>query len=183
MRVAIVKSEGYLDGRISRILEMNGIKGDAINKVTRHTISEYDAVIFTYQSNIPNINKVLEQITLEKRIHVLYITNTPSIGQFYNLFEDIFFDFVMEQDLDVILPMVLHHSNKYLKTITSISNKMDLIKDELELLKNTSRAKRILMNKGFSEDESHRYIIDKAMDMRVPKKKIVNLIIENKIDI
>lgn len=183
MRVAIIKGNGYLDGRISRILANNNINGDVITRVTRSTINEYNALIFTHQNQIPNLPKVLEQIVLEKRVQVLYITNTLSIGQFYNLFDDIFFNYIKEENIDFMIPRILEISRKYLSKITKLEEDSNRLKEDLSLYKNTSKAKRILIKKGLSEDESHRFIIDMAMTKRLSKKDIVNLIIENKIDI
>ena len=183
MRVAIIKSNGYLDNRISRILANNNIKGDVVTKVTRSTITGYDALIFSYQCQIPNMPKVLEQIVLEKRVQVLYITNTLSIGHFYNLFDDVFFNYIKEEQIDYMITRILELTRKYLRKIKLLNEKNKDLNDELKLLKNTNKAKRVLMNKGLSEGESHRFIIDKAMSMRIPKSEIVNLIIENKIDI
>ena len=183
MRVAILKGSGYLDGRISRVLANNNINGDVVDKVTRSTFNEYDAIVFTYQNQIPNLPKVLEQIVLERRIQVLYLANTLSIGQFYNLFDDLFFNYIKEENIDFLIPRILDISTKYLRRIIYLEEESKKAKEDLTLLKNTNNAKRILINKGLSEDESHRFIIDKAMSMRKSKKAIVNLIIENKIDI
>lgn len=183
MRVVIISGKGNLSSRISRLLANYDIKGDVTDKFTRHMMNQYDAVIFTYQNNVPNIPKVLERIVLERNIQVVYITNTPSIGQFYNLFDDPYFNYIQEHKIDLVLTTILRHTNKYLKQISILENKNTDLKDELLLIKNTNKAKRILMNKGLSEDESHRFIIDKAMENRTSKKRIVNLIIKNKIDI
>ena len=183
MRVAIIKGNGYLDGRISRILANNNIKGDAITKVVRSSFNEYDALIFTYQNNIPNLPKVLEQIVLEKRVQVLYITNTLSIGHFYNLYDDLYFHYVKEENMDILIPRLLETSKKYIGNIHQLQEENRRLNDELELIKNTNKAKRILINKGLSEADAHRFIIDQSMSKRLSKKKIVNLIIENKIDI
>lgn len=183
MRVAIVKSEGYIDKRILRTLANEGINGDIITKFTRASFHNYDSVIFTYQNNIPNMPKVLEQIVLEKKIHVIYITNTVSIGQFYNLADDIYFNFIEEHKMDMVLSTLLKNTKKYLINIWYLEKENKQYKDELHLQKLTSKAKRILMSKGLSEADSHRYIISKAMDMRISKIKLVNLIIEEKIDI
>lgn len=183
MRVAIVKSNGYLDGRISRILANSNINGDIVNKVVRSTLNEYDALIFSYQNRIPNIPKVLEQICLEKRIQVVYITNTLSIGQFYNLFEDLYFHYIQEVNIDYLLPRMMETSSKYLRKIRNLEEENKRVKEELLLIKNTNKAKRILMKKGLSEDDAHKFIIDKSMTMRMTKKRLVSLIIENKIDI
>ena len=183
MRVAIVKSDGYLDGRLSRILANNDIKGDIISKVVRSTLNQYDALIFSHQNNIPNISKVMEQSVLEKRIQVVYITNTLSIGYFYNLFEDLHFHYIKEEEIDFVVPRLLETSLKYLNKIKILEDENIKVQEQLLLIKNTNKAKRILMNKGLNEADAHRFIIDKAMSMRVSKRKLVNLIIENKIDI
>ena len=183
MRVAIVKSNGYLDNRISRVLADNGINGDIIIKFTRSTLTDYDSAIFTHQNNIPNMPKLLERIVLEKKIHVVYITNTPSIGQFYNLFDDIYFNYVQEHKIDLVLGTILKHTKKYMKSIHILEKDNYKLREDIVLLKQTNKAKRILMDKGLSEADSHKFIVNKAMDMRVGKKRVVNLIIEEKIDI
>lgn len=183
MRVAIVKSDGHMSSRISRILADNGINGDIITKFTRQTILNYDSVIFTYQNNVPNMPKLLERIVLEKKIHVIYVTNTLSIGQFYNLFEDIYFNYIQEHKLEVVLSTIIRHTKKYLKSITRLQDDNERLKDEILLMKLTNKAKNLLMKKGLSEADAHKFIVQKSMDMRASKKKVVNLIIEEKIDI
>ena len=64
MRVAIVKSDGYLDSRISRILANNSIDGDIITKVVRSTFNEYDAIIFTYQ-NKKNMEAIRQTVKVK----------------------------------------------------------------------------------------------------------------------
>ena len=135
MRVAIVKSDGYLDSRISRILANNSIDGDIITKVVRSTFNEYDAIIFTYQNNVPNLPKVIEQIVLEKRVQVLYITNTLSVGQFYNLFEDLFFDYIKEENIDSLIPRLLQSSRKFIKRIQLLETDNRDLTEELLLIK------------------------------------------------
>lgn len=183
MRVAIVKSNGYIDNRISRVLGNEGINGDIIVKFTRNTANEYDSVIFTYQNNVPNMPKLLERIVLENNIHVVYITNTPSIGQFYNLFEDLHFNHINEQNLDLILCTMLRHTKKYLKIVHNQNEDIQRLKDDVKLLKLINKAKRVLMNKGLNEADSHKFIISKSMEMRVSKLTLANLIIEEKIDL
>ncbi len=183
MRAAIVKSGGYLDNIITRILHNNGINGDFITKVSRNTFVDYNVVIFTYQNNIPNISKVIEQITLEKKVQVIYISNTMNIGKFYNLGNEIFFSFIEERLIDVVLPNTIRMSGKFIKEVSTLTYELNIVQDELELIKTTNKAKRILIRKGLSEDESHKFIVNKAMELRIPKLKLANLIIENKIDI
>ena len=183
MRAAIVKSEGYLDSIITRILHNNGIKGDFITKANRSTFLQYDVIVFTYQNKIPNISKVIEQISLEKKIQVIYISSTMSTGAFYNLLDDLYFNFIEEKNIEVALPSIVKISAKFIKEITLLKEELVTTLSELDLIKRTAKAKRLLIKKGLSEDESHKFIINKAMEMRITKTKLVNLIIENRIDI
>ena len=183
MKAIIISSNGYLDKRIERVLSHNDIKGDITNRLSRSMLNVYDCVIFSHKNEIPNLPKVIEQIVLERKILVLFISNTPSIGQFYTVVNNLFFHIVKESTLDVELPVIIQSSVKYLKKINILEQDNTRIKDKLELVNLTNKAKRCLINKGLSEEESHQFIQRKSMDMRISKKKLVNLIIENKIDI
>ena len=183
MRALIVKSGGYLDKRLERLLYNNDIKGDIDTKLSRDMINVYDCVIFTYQNDIPNLPKVIEQIVLEKKILVLYINNTSSMGYFYNVIDDIYFNAINEIYIDVELPYIIKSASKYLHAISILKTENARNKDELTTLKLINKAKRILISKGLTEAESHQFIQRKSMDMRLSKKEFVNLIIENKIDI
>lgn len=183
MRAAIVKSGGYLDNVITRILQNNGINGDSITKVNRNTFVEYDVIIFTYQNGIPNISKVIEQIVLEKKIQVIYISSTMNIGSFYNLTNDLYFSFIEERTIEMVLPNTIQLCSKFSKEVTILKSELNIALTELDLIKRTGKAKRLLIKKGLSEDESHKFIINKAMELRITKSNLVNLIIENRIDI
>ena len=183
MRALIVKSGGYLDKRIERILFNNDIKGDIIAKLSRSTINVYDCVIFTHQYDIPNLPKVIEQIVLEKKILVLYVNNRSSMGYFYNVIEDTYFNVINETYIDIELPYIIKTVPKYLNQITKINTENDKLKNEIDTIKLINKAKRYLMKKGLDEAASHQFIQRKSMDMRLSKKEFANLIIENKIDI
>ena len=183
MRTIIISSGGYLDKRIERVLLNNNIKGDITSRLTRTMINVYDCVIFTYQNNIPNLPKVIERIVLDKKLLVIYVNNTSSIGYYYNLINDLYFAMVTEVTLDIELPAVINANLKYVKKINKLELTVLELEEQLRLVKLTNKAKRVLIEKGLSEEESHKFILQKAMSMRVSKLKLVNLIIENKIDI
>ena len=183
MRAAIIKSEGYLDSVIERVLRNNGIKGDSIQKINKDTLLEYNAIIFHEQNNIPNISKVIDQIILKKTVQVIFVGKTMNIGRFYNVINDMYFTYIEEHKIEVALPSVIHLSGKYIKEINVLKTELEKVEEEILLMKLTNKAKRILIHKGLSEEESHNFIVQKSMEMRVPKKTFVNLIIQNKIDI
>ena len=182
MRAVIINSRGYLDKRIERTLHQNNINGDIKDKLTRNMFNQYDCVIFSHQNDIPNLPKVIERIVLEKKVIVILVNNTLSIGHYYNINDDLFFAMVNEASMEVELPFVIKNNMKFIKKIKVLEReKTDLI-EEVQNIKNTNKAKRILINKGFTEAESHKFIQQKAMSLRISKSKLVNLIIENKID-
>ena len=183
MRVAVIKSNGYIDTKLERLLGLNKIKGDFISKFTRKSLNKYDTVIFTYKNNIPNLPKVLESIVLEKEVFVIYVNNTLSTGEFYNFMSDLYFSIVNEQNIEVELLSILNTSLKYIKEINGLKAQNILLKDELGTMKLVNKAKTILISKGLSEADSHKFIQRKAMSLRLSKKQTANLIIENKIDI
>jgi len=183
MRVAIIKSNGYIDTKIERLLKFNKIKGDFISKFTRNSLKMYDIVIFTYKNNIPNLSKVLESIVLEQKIFVIYVNNTLSTGEFYNLLNNLYFSVINEQNLEIEFSSIINNSLKYIQEINYYKRDNDSLKNQLETIKLVNKAKTILMTKGFSEADSHKFIQRSAMDLRLSKKQTANLIIDNKIDI
>ncbi len=171
-----------MDTKIGRILKNNEINGDFIEKFTRDSINMYDTIIFTYKNSIPNLSKVIEQIVLEKKILVIFINNKLSVGQFYNVLNDLYFSMVNEQTLDIELPLLLRNNEKYLKEINFLNNEVNVLKERLETTNLINNAKRVLSKKGYSEADSHQFIQKKAMDLRLSKKMTAALIIKNKID-
>lgn len=182
MRVAVIKNSGNINTKIERVLLNNKINGDFIDKFTRNSLNVYDTVIFTYKNDIPNLPKVIEQIVLEKKCNVIFISNNLSVGQYYNILNDLYFNIVNEQMLDIELPIVIKNSKKYLDEINKLSIEVNTLKERLDTLNLINKAKRILLDKGFNEAESHQFIQKQSMDLRLSKKMTAQRIIENKID-
>ncbi len=183
MRVAVIKSNGYIDTKIERLLTLNKINGDFITKFTRNSLKLYDIVIFSYKNNIPNLPKVLESIVLEQKIFVIYVNSTLSTGEFYNLLNNLYFSMINVQNMEIEFLSVLTNSLKYIREINAYKLKNEQLNNELNTIKLVNKAKNILISKGLSEADSHKFIQRKAMDLRLSKKQTANLIIENKIDI
>ncbi len=183
MRVAVIKSNEYIDKKINKILIFNEIKGDFITKFTINSLNKYDVVIFTYKNNIPNLPKVLESIVLEQKIFVLYINNIVAIGEFYNILDNLYFSIIDENNIETEVLSILNNSLKYIVEMNKYKIENEQLKDQLKSIKLVNKAKSILMIKGFSEVKAHKYIQKKAMDLRLSKLETANLIIENKIDI
>lgn len=182
MKVAILRSGGVNDKKVERILGFNKINGDFIDKITRNTLMNYDFLVISPTKHINNLPKVIEQIVLEDIINVVFVSNTLNIGQYYNVMNSIRFNFVSNLNMESELIFTLSNTHKYINIIKNLELENNKLKDQVLLIKLTNKAKRVLMTKGFSEEESHHFIQKKAMDMRISKKKLVNLIIQNRID-
>lgn len=182
MRVAVIKNSGNMDTRIDRVLLNNKINGDFISKFTRNSINMYDMIIFTDQNKIPNLSKVIEQIVLEQKIKVVFINNKLSVGQYYNVLNNLYFSIINDQTLDIELPIMLENFKKYIKEIERLNYEVNNLKDTLNTVNLINNAKRVLSKKGYSEANSHQFIQRKSMDLRLSKKLTAELIVKNKID-
>ncbi|MFK5883844.1 MAG: ANTAR domain-containing protein [Candidatus Izemoplasma sp.] len=183
MKVAVIKSNTFLDDKVKRIFELGNIKVDIIDKVTQKSLNEYQTIIFSNKNKINNIHIVMENIVVAKRVLVVYINNTPNIGQFHNLLNSELFINIEERKIDTSLLDIIKISNKYLLVIESFKEELDKLKQELIDDKIINRAKFVLISKGLTEANSHKLIQKTAMNFRVSKSEAANLIIKNKIDI
>ena len=183
MRVAVIKSNGHIDEKIKRILNFNKINGDFISNFNRNSLKIYDTVIFSYKNNIPNLPKVLESIVLEQKIFVIFVNNTVSTGEFYNILNNLYFSVINDQNFEIEFLSVLNNSLKYIRKINIYRIENEQLKTRIEMYTMINKAKHMLISKGFSEAESHKFIQRTAMDLRLSKFQAASLIIENKIDI
>ena len=122
------------------------------------------------------------KIVLEKKILVIYINNKLSVGQFYNVLNNLYFSIVNDQTLDIELPCILQNTERQIKEINHLNNEIVALKEQLNTINLINNAKRILSNKGYSEADSHQFIQKKSMDLRLSKKLTAELIVKNKID-
>lgn len=183
MRVAIVQDNGVIIKRVIRTLLNLDIKGDVITKVNQVVLDNYDFIVFTQDNAAPNLAKRIERIVLQKKLIVLFISRNINVGQFYSFLNDSYFHVIGEQTLESELGTTINLAPKFIRIIRSLQVDNDKLKQQIKTLKLTNQAKNILMSKGLSEAKSHTFIQKKAMDLRLSKEQLVNLIIKNKIDI
>ncbi len=183
MRIAILQGNGHLDRQIERLLIQHGIKGDFVKTLQRSSLKQCDCLILSHRNDVANLPIVIEQLILDLKISIIFVSGTTSIGQLYNVYNDVYFNLINEVTMEVELPVTIKLLEKYMKKMRSLQTAKDNVEEQLSMLIDTNKAKRILINKGLSEEESHQFIQKRAMDLRISKRRLVNLIIENKIDI
>lgn len=183
MKVAVIKSNTFLDEKLKRVFELNNIKVDIVEKFNIQSTKSYQVVLFSSKNKINKINLVMESIVNTKSCLVVYINNTVNIGRFHNLLTSSFFLNVEELKIDTILYEMVIKSSSYLREIQYLNYEIEVLNDKLKEEKNINKAKYLLIDKGFSEADSHKLIQKTAMNYRLSKSEAASLIIKNKIDI
>lgn len=183
MRLGIYETKGPIYDQVISYLKRNNIGVIPVKQVTSHTLTLYEAIIFTEDVAIPNITKVIEQIILEEHSAVIYVHGGQWMNHLYNMMNNPFFIEVNYKQIELLFYQKVDISLKYIQLIKRKNREIRLLSDNYKDLKNEIKAKRILMSRGLSEDESHKLIQTKAMKLRKQKKDIVNLIIRNRIDL
>lgn len=183
MRLGIYETKGVIYDQVTSYLKRNNIGVNPIRRVTAHTLTLYEAIIFTEDNNVPNLTKVIEQVILEQHAAVIYVHTGQWMSHLYNMMHNPFFIEINHKQLDLMFNPKINLSLKYIQLIKVKNKELEKITSDYNDLKNELKAKRLLIKKGLDEEESHRFIQDKAMQLRKPKKDIVNLIIRNKIDL
>jgi hypothetical protein len=183
MRLAIYQTTGQMYDQVVNYAKRHNISIQSIKSVTAHTLKRYDGIIFTSEGNVPNLSKVLEQLVLREATLVIYVHSGKGVHAFYNIEKDPYFIDVIHHQLDIMFSQKVKLAIKYIKLINRYKQDLQDTVCLYHQLKEELKAKRILMKKGLSETEAHRFIQSKAMQLRKQKNDIVNLIIENKIDL
>ncbi len=183
MKICIFNGHTNLTNNLLRILMENGVKTDIFKKVKFSVIENYDAVIFVEHSKIDKMYTLMEQFVLTKKIHVIFIASTESLGKIQKICSDFYFHRINRQILGVELPMLLRTIRKQNKYILALKTEISNLQKKIHEHETISKAKYLLMEKGMKESSAHMFIQRKAMDLRKSKYIIANLIIQNKIDI
>lgn len=183
MRLGIYETKGPIYDQVLSYLKRSNIGVTPIKRVTSHTLTLYEAIIFTEDNPVPNIARVIEQIILEQQVAIIYIHNGQWMSHLYNMLHNPFFIELNHKQLELLFYHKVDLSLKYIQMIRQKNNELEVVNEKYNDLKNEIKAKRILMDRGLSEKESHKLIQAKAMKLRKQKKDIVNLIIRNRIDL
>jgi len=183
MKVAILQGQDPLAKQMLKSLQAYQINGDLVDKIDNRLLTMYDFLIVSSEQKPKIPSSVLEQIVLQKQIVLIYIHHQSNLGNLYNLLDDPFFLPISKLNVIETLPSMLITIHKWQKEVGTLKRELKVTSRDLKELKNTLKAKRMLINKGMSEEEAHNWIQKVAMDRRCKKSDIVNLIIQESIDI
>jgi AmiR/NasT family two-component response regulator len=156
---------------------MTALQGTQLTFVNGQILSQYDAVIFIHEHSNQTAKEV-EQLVLEEKSLIIYISNFDTMSLFYNVIDDPFF-VTLDTSFNMTKLMVLIEQHmSWMQKYRNIENK--LRKQHVKSL--ILEAKVLLMKQGMSEQEAHTFIGQEAMNNRKSKIDICKRIIENSLD-
>lgn len=140
------------------------------------SIKEEIIVISSYF--VKSRSQVLDVLVNMNHNIVIYISDSLEYGLLYNVLDNPSF-FLLSVDgikaLNNIVKYMLNVRKKHEKSLEEIRR----LKDKAESMTLTQEAKLILIKeKNYQEEQAHKYIIKKAMELRKTKAEIAKMIIE-----
>lgn len=183
-RVLIHSFDPQRAKKISRVLNQWGFITREINSANANQlrngvfIEKPDIVVLFGENYDPFFYKVIEEIVYNRTQPVVLIGKSMYDHLLYNLTEDPFFSKIDDMN-DSIVPVIVAHLLKISNKIQNYENEIDVLKKNFQSEKVVSKTKFILLEKGFTENEAHKLIIDTSMKNRISKVSACKYIIDN----
>ena len=147
--------------------------------IKRSDLVNYDMLIIHSSYKLTNLFGFIENTVVQKLSTILYITSNVQSNPFRKLKEHTNMIFVDESKLDVELQLAISLHEKYKNQIKSLSVENEQLSKSLIEAKKMNQCKRILMQKDFTEEEAHQYILKFAMDNHIDKIEACNRILKS----
>lgn len=180
LNILVCINDGLLKIRIKRILSEKNYKATITDlPVKRSDLSNYDMLIIHSSYRLTNLYGFIENTVLQKLSTILYITSNVQSNPFRKLKEHANMIFVDESKLDVELQLAISLHEKYKNQIKSLSVENEQLSKSLLESKLLSQCKRVLMQKDFTEEEAHKYILKYAMDNHIDKIEACNRLLKS----
>jgi len=182
-KVLVLSTDTLFNNKVKRIINLNLVFNDCdmnLNVISRFLNQEKPQLLIVHHSvKCHNLSKLFDYLVTNKIIPVIYINNTVTFSQFYQVINDSYFLNLEENKMDVTLPVVIQILINLRQQITILNKQINKLETKLsgELL--VYKAKMILMEDNkLSENEAHNHLIKEAMDKRVSKEQIAKEILE-----
>lgn len=76
--------------------------------------------------------------------------------------------------MDIELPYAIELYSKYAAQIEGLNKEKNKLSKKIEETNNYNRCKLMLIGKGYSEEDAHKYILKYAMDNQIDKNEACN---------
>jgi response regulator NasT len=146
--------------------------------IKKDELLRYEVIIIHSSWRLSNVFSFIENIVLSKTIPVIYITSLINIAPFIKILDSGYFSMIDENKIDIELPLTLSLLFKFINEYNRMNLENKKIIIEYEQKRMIDHCKGILMNQGLSEEEAHRFIQKRAMDMHISKYDVCMQIIK-----
>jgi len=177
--ILVCINDGLLKIRIKRVLSENNINHTFTElPIKRSDLVNYSMVIIHSPYHLTNLFGFVEHVVMQKLTTILYITTNPNSNP-YRKFKDYpSIIFVDETKMDVELPLAISLHIKYAQQIKSLTKENVKLSNSLLEVQLMSKCKRMLIEKDYTEEEAHKFILKYAMDNHIDKIEACNRLLQ-----
>ncbi|MDO5792889.1 MAG: ANTAR domain-containing protein [Turicibacter sp.] len=156
--------------------EVVGISTDGYDLIRRSKALSPEVVIVDEDLPGMSIISLVETLIHERQAVLL-------IGKSYQKFyyrQDPYFEFCEKPIQTIVLVTMLRVLSKYGQTVRQLESKVNQLEKEKRTEKAIRLAKRVLQqHENMTEDEAHRYIQKRSMELRISKLELSERIIKS----
>lgn len=168
--------------QIDRLLKTKQIAYDLIQgKAAKEDLLRYEVILIHASWRLPSLFVFVEHVVLASGPMVFMIQNGMGSGSFSRISHNPHFALIQELKLDIELPIALDLAFKFIQEKQRLEKLTKSAQNKVETMEKYTEAKRMLLRKGFTEDEAHQHILKVAMDHQMTKHAAcLKILAENK---
>ncbi len=175
IKILVCINDGLLKLRINRILSEKNYSFTLTNKpIRRDDLIRYDLIIIHSSYKLANLYNFIENAVIQKLATIFYVTTNINSSPFGKFKEHTNLVYIDENKMDVELAISISLYEKYNIQIEKLSSENIKLSKSLKEKNLMNKCKRLLMKKGYSEEEAHRYILKYAMNNHLDKIECCN---------
>lgn len=134
-------------------------------------------ILIINKEYVGNMFNVLSLLVSDKNKIIIYIAKNIEYGQIYNILLEPNFILLKEDNLSPLESLV-EYATKIYSEYLLLKKKIKMLEDNIKEKELINNAKlKLMKDKGLSENEAHKYIIEVAMKKRIKKSELAKLII------
>lgn len=174
-KILVCINDNLLKLRIQRLLSEKAYDFTITDRpVKRADLIQYDMTWIHSTYHLTDLFHFIENAVLQQVTTIVYITTNVNSNPFRRFHEHPNLIFVDEHKMDIELVAVIQMFEKYTKQIKQLTKENQTLSKQLEENTLMNRCKRILIQRGYSEEEAHKYIQKYAMDNHISKIEACN---------
>lgn len=156
--------------QLDRVLKTKQVSYDlAQGLVSKETVLRYDVLIVHPSWRLPSLFVFVENLVLSEQVIVLFIQPSMSSNSLSRVQESAYLVRINELKQESELPLALELSMKFMTEKKRLFKQLHIAQNKLTQQEKIVECKFLLVDKGMTEEEAHRYIIKVAMDHQMTK--------------